>query len=147
MEFNSQEGSNCYVIASFMDIFMIAKLSNNKKWINILGTYWSTIKDVPLEEANTDAWTELGELIETNLEENWKNDWLESELMKRYSYSINWYRNYLVQHEKFKTYADHFKQKDIEETEGDNDYYYDSDEREEQKRKEREDEFEDYYDF
>jgi hypothetical protein len=148
MEFNSQQqGSNCYVIASFMDIFMITKLNNNKKWIKILGNYWSTIKDVSLEETNNDAWTELGELIETNLKENWKNDWFESQLMERYIYSISWYRNNLKQDEKFKKYAEHFKQRDIEESERDNYYYYDSDEREEHERKLREDEFDEFEDF
>jgi len=146
MEFNSQQGSNCYVIASFMDIFMIAKLNNNKKWIQILGNYWGTIKDVHLEEVNNDAWTELGELIETNLQENWKNDLLESQLMERYIYSVSWYRINLKQDDKFKKYAEHFKQKrDIEESERDE--YYDSDDREELERKLREDEFDEYADL
>jgi hypothetical protein len=146
MEFNSQQGSNCYVIASFMDIFMIAKLNNNKKWIQILGNYWGTIKDVHLEEVNNDAWTELGELIETNLQENWKNDLLESQLMERYIYSVSWYRINLKQDDKFKKYAEHFTQKrDIEESERDE--YYDSDDREELERKLREDEFDEYADL
>jgi uncharacterized protein YllA (UPF0747 family) len=148
MEFNSQQqGSNCYVIASFMDIFMIAKLDNNEKWMQILGNYWITIKDVHLEEVNNDAWTVLGELIETNLKENWKNDLLESQLMERYVYSISWYRNNLKQDDKFKKYAEYFKQRrrDIEESEQDT--YYDSYEKEEFQRKLREDEFDEYEDF
>jgi hypothetical protein len=144
MEFHSQEpGANCYVIASFMDIFMLSKVNNNKKWIKILDSFWITIKEVPLESGNNDAWTRLGELIESNLEEHWKNDSFESQLMKRYVCSISWYCYYLKQDDKFRKYAEYFKQRDKEEYDDDD---YDHYEKEEFRQKLREDDFQEYAD-
>uniref|UniRef100_A0A6C0ES91 Uncharacterized protein n=1 Tax=viral metagenome TaxID=1070528 RepID=A0A6C0ES91_9ZZZZ len=146
MEFNSQQGANCYVVASFMDIFMISKVNNNKKWIKILSNFWVTIKDVSLEEANNDAWVRLGELIESNLKEQWESDCFESQLMERYICSISWYHHNLKQDEKFKKYAEYFKQRNMmkEYDQEDNDDY-DSYVEEEFQRKLREDDFQEYY--
>jgi hypothetical protein len=143
MEFISREGgSNCYVVAGFMDIFMISEVNNNKKWIKILGDFWVTIKDVALEKCNRDAWVTLGELIESNLKEDWKNDYFESQLMERYC-SFRWYQQNLQKHEKFKKYSEYFKQKNIDEEDNYYDYDYD---REEFERKVREDDYDDYED-
>lgn len=71
MEFISQkqeDGLNCYVVASFMEIFIKAKFYKNEKWIKILGN-----------------------LMETNLTEDWKNDRCESQLMDQYIFRITMY--------------------------------------------------------
>ena len=147
MEFISQEQEmNCYMIASFMEMFMKSKSNKNDKWIKILGDFWVTIKDLPLEELDNDSWNGLGELIEYNLIENWKNDWFESQLMEDYIFPIRWHNNNLKQSEKFKKYVEYFQQRYKEDEEQSYDYYDDSDNQSEYKRKLREDDYDDYDD-
>ena len=133
MEFISQEkrdckeGLNCHVISSFMEIFMKANHLKNKKWIKILGDFWKTIRDLPLEEVNDQAWCVLGELMENNLSEDWKNDLCESCLMREYIFHHSRQYTNMDYLEKFKKYDDYFQEADREEYERNVGGYYDDD--------------------
>jgi len=92
MEFISQETDtvmlNYYVIASFINVYgtyMNKHMCKNVKWEKILGDFWETIKDVSLEKDNFDSWCKLGDLIETNLFKDWKNDIHDSCIIEIYS--------------------------------------------------------------
>ena len=126
MEFISNEnGLNCHVISSFMEIFMKVKQIKNEKWIKILDDFWNTIKNTPLEEMNDESWYQLGNLIESNLIEDWKNDICEIMIMRSYIYHHSRQYTKMDYPESFEKYDDYFQETDRLEYEYGN---YDSDE-------------------
>ena len=116
-----------------MKMLIETKIDNNEKWIHILSEFWPTIKDVPLEKENMAGWHQLGNLIESNLTQDWKNNKLEGSILERYIYNTN-IIDYGFHHPAtFEQYYLYFQEQAQEEYDRDNQPYYDSEEEREER--------------
>jgi hypothetical protein len=140
MEFISQEEpmdnkvlTNECIIIAFMKTLIETKIDNNEKWINIFSEFWPHIKDVPLDKENLSAWHQLGDIIEANLTQDWKDNKLEWSILERYIYNSN-IIDYGFHHPaNFEQYYLYFQQQSQQEYDRDNQPYYDSEEEREER--------------
>lgn len=134
MEFISQQEkkslTNACVILSFMEMFTKIKKDKNEKWLNILSEFWITIKDVPLEKENMTAWHELGDLIELNLTQDWKDLSGERDVLEYYIYNNTIIGYGFHYQSKFEEYNLYFQDRNWQEYKQP---HYDSEEEEEKR--------------
>jgi len=128
MEFNLESHiplTNAMIVISFMEIFNNLTRDLNDKWIKILGNYWeTTMKHISsLEKVNEeeDSWEKIGNLIETNLHEDWQNNRDEWSVMDYYVHN-SYITFYEPKFEKYAKYIDEVYQQEYYE------YCHDSEE-------------------
>ena len=129
---DNTEITNACIIASFMEIFVQTKRNNNEKWIKLFSEFWQTIKDVPLERESMATWYQLGDLIELNLTEDWKDDTLEWTILEYYLYNSIITTCGFHYPAKFEEYKLYFQERYWQD-EVDKEPYYDSEEEREER--------------